>query len=229
MTAITYFRVGGFVRDSILGVRSKDIDYAVEAPSYDAMRDDIIAQGGKIFLEKPEFQTIRAKLNGDDADFVLCRRDGAYSDGRRPDEVFPGTIDDDLARRDFTMNAIAQRLDGSYYDPHNGQADIEQGFIRCVGDPIERFEEDSLRLLRAMRFSISKNFDLHPSVEACLDNRRLIGLLSNVSQERIREELGKCFRANTLATLFFLERHDCLRDQIFADATLWLEPTNKQR
>jgi tRNA nucleotidyltransferase (CCA-adding enzyme) len=95
---IEYFKVGGFVRDAILGVKSKDIDYAVQAPSYEAMAADIVARGGKIFYEKPEYLTIRAKMNGEDADFVLCRKEGAYSDARHPDKVEPGTIDDDLAR-----------------------------------------------------------------------------------------------------------------------------------
>lgn len=226
---VSYYKVGGCVRDEILGVKSKDIDYAVETPSYDAMKADILARGGKIFLEKPEYQTIRAKFGKDDADFVMCRKDGAYSDGRRPDEVFPGTIDDDLARRDFAMNAIAQRMDGTLYDPHNGYADITLGVIRCVGLPEDRFTEDSLRLLRAMRFAITKKFDLHKSIEACLTDIRIVELLANVSDDRIRDELTKCFRADTRATMFFFQQYPDLWSTIFMDGTLWLEPTNKQR
>lgn len=229
MTTVNYYKVGGCVRDEILGVQSKDIDYAVETPSYDAMKADILARGGKIFLEKPEYQTIRAKFGKDDADFVMCRRDGAYSDGRRPDEVFPGTIDDDLARRDFTMNAIAQRMDGTLYDPHGGQLHLAARIIQTVGDPYERFSEDSLRLLRAMRFAITKKFFLAPEVMDCLQDRQLLELLRNVSKDRIRDELTKCFRFDTRATMFFFQQYPALWSEVFMDETLWLEPTHKQR
>ncbi len=102
---VKIYLVGGSIRDQLLGLKSKDLDYAVEAGSYEEMRD-YIKENGKIFLETPEYLTIRAHLkNGEPADFVLCRKDGEYSDGRRPDKVTPGTLYDDLARRDFTVNA----------------------------------------------------------------------------------------------------------------------------
>jgi len=108
---IKLFEVGGHVRDGLLGIKSKDIDMAVEAPSWEAMREFVKHNTKKIFLEKEEFLTIRAMgHDGLPKDFVLCRKDGAYSDGRRPDTVEAGTIFDDLARRDFTVNAIAKEV-----------------------------------------------------------------------------------------------------------------------
>src|SRR6478735_1674813 len=157
-----FYQVGGCVRDSLLGVESKDIDFSVEAPSYEAMREAVIERCGgnpeSIKVDKPEFATIRAidpKLGG--VDFVLCRKDGAYSDGRRPDSVEMGTLLDDLARRDFTVNAIARADDGSLIDPFNGQADLKLRLLRCVGG-VDRLREDSLRMLRAFRFAITKGF-----------------------------------------------------------------------
>src|SRR6187431_1537064 len=107
---INYYLVGGYVRDEILGVQSKDIDFAVEAKSYDAMKEDILRRGMTIFQERPQFFAIRARhpqMGG--VDFTLCRKDGFYSDYRHPDDVRIGDIYDDLARRDFTVNAIARK------------------------------------------------------------------------------------------------------------------------
>lgn len=226
---IQLYKVGGAVRDQFLGVKSKDIDFAVEAPSYEAMRD-FIADNGKIFLEKPEYFTIRAKVNGEDADFVLCRKEHGYSDGRRPDAVTIGDIYDDLSRRDFTMNAIAIHTgEGAIVDPHQGVRDIERKLIRCVGRTEERFNEDSLRMIRAVRFAITKNFVLDWDIQNALHDRFLLEKLENVSKERVREELNRCFKHNTLQTLVTFERFPRLRNVVFSDDTLWLEATNKDR
>ena len=226
---IQIYKVGGAVRDEFLGVKSKDIDFAVEAPSYEAMRD-YIAKRGKIFLEKPEFFTIRAKLDGLDADFVLCRKEHGYTDGRRPDLVTAGDIYDDLSRRDFTVNAIAIRTsDGVVFDPHSGVRDIAKRNIRCVGRAEDRFSEDSLRMIRAVRFAITKSFALDVEIQSALDNKGLLDKMANVSKERIREELNRCFKFNTLSTLHMFETFPRLRDVVFSDDTLWLEATNKDR
>lgn len=226
---IQLYKVGGAVRDQFLGIESKDIDFAVEAPSFEVMREHIAAQG-KIFLEKPEFFTIRAKLDGIDADFVLCRKEYGYSDGRRPDSVAVGDIYDDLSRRDFTMNAVAVRVaDNEIIDPYNGIADINQRIIRCVGRAEDRFSEDSLRMLRAVRFHITKNFDLDSEILLALENQRLLDKLINVSSERIREELNRCFKYNTLKTLMMFDQFPKLRSVVFsADTGLWLEATNRK-
>ena len=224
MNDVKLYMVGGAVRDKFLGVQSKDIDFAVEAPSYGVMRNHIIANG-TIYLEKPEYFTIRGKLNGVDADFVLCRKEHGYSDGRRPDQVTVGDIYDDLSRRDFTMNAIAIDEEGNTIDPYNGYADLQNEIIRCVGNPEDRFNEDSLRLLRAIRFAITKGFTLHDSIVDCLHNGRIVDKLQNVSAERIREEMNKCFKADTMQTLFTLEEFPYLQNVIFCTPGIKLEMT----
>jgi len=238
---ITLWEVGGCVRDSILGVPSKDIDFAVEAPSWEAMREFLVEEGFEIFLETPQFLTIRARfpvdhqMAGNTADFVLCRRDGDYTDGRRPDSVEPGTILDDLARRDFTVNAIARDLDGSLCDPHGGIADLQIGLLRCVGNPEDRLSEDALRGLRAIRFSITKNFVINPDITAFMKTDEFRDLLMNISTERIKDELLRCFHHSTVTTLRVLNQFENLWPAIFRnDSTftnelrpdgIWLKPS----
>lgn len=224
-----FYLVGGAVRDRLLGLKSKDKDYIVEAKSYDEMKAAIIEKGGEIFLESPQHFTIRAlipKMGA--ADFVLPRVDGSYSDGRRPDSVSVGTLHDDLARRDFTMNAIAfDEESGEYIDPFNGREDIEKRLIRCVGSAFDRFHEDSLRLLRAIRFKITKGFELHDDVVSCLSDYVLAVRLVNVSDERKREELHKCFAKDTLETLNLLGQYPMVSEAVFGSKKLWLMPTMK--
>jgi tRNA nucleotidyltransferase (CCA-adding enzyme) len=232
---IKIFEVGGHVRDSLMGIKSKDIDMAVEAPSWEAMREHVIANTKKVFLEKPEFLTIRAMgFDGLPKDFVLCRKDGAYSDGRRPDNVEPGTILDDLARRDFTINAIARDTDtGELIDPFGGEKDLEIGLIKCVGDPTERLSEDSLRILRAARFAITKEeFSVDHSIRECLgsDSGFWQAKLEAVSRERVREEMLKCFRHDTLESiLFFSDFPWCSLLHSMLKFDLWLKPTLEER
>lgn len=233
-----FYKVGGCVRDAILGLQSKDIDFSVEAESFEAMKRAVVVrcggdpdtgdidEGGPIIkVLKPEFVTIRAidpKLGG--VDFVLCRKDGAYGDGRRPDSVTIGTLLDDLTRRDFTMNAMAQRDDGFFFDPFNGMMDIQNKTIRCVGNCHDRFAEDGLRVLRAVRFAITKGFALHGTIDAYIAQMG-DGVLSGVSVERTREELLKCFNVDTLLTLRYLDTYPRLRDQCFGSGKLFLKPT----
>lgn len=234
MTIKTY-QVGGCVRDALLGVQSKDIDYAVEAPSYEAMVS-WIKERGKIFLEKPEFLTVRAHLaGGQPADYVLCRKDGTYSDGRRPDVVEPGTLLDDLKRRDFTINAIAfDEETGQYIDPHDGQADLKLRVLSCVGRAKDRFTEDALRMLRAIRFTITKGLIMSSDVLSCFDDKELLSLLRDkISADRKRDELEKCFRFSTVRTLeelHFLGKETTLLSDIFEVPTgkIWLLPTSKE-
>jgi tRNA nucleotidyltransferase (CCA-adding enzyme) len=221
------FRVGGSVRDTFLGVKSKDMDFAVEAPSFDSMRETIIALGGKIFLETPEFFTIRANVPAlGSADYVLCRKDGCYTDGRRPESVTIGTIFDDLARRDFTMNAIAVNAANEFdvLDPHKGIEDITDRLIRCVGDPRVRFGEDALRVIRAIRFAITKGFRIERNTANamhgfCCNYKHF----ANVSTERIREESLKMFAADTGKALRLLDEFDLFG--LLGERGIWLKPT----
>lgn len=231
---VTLYEVGGAVRDSLLGVRSKDVDYAVEAASFQALRDYLIAEEFEIFLDTPEYLTIRARFPRDHprrahvtADFVLCRKDGVYTDGRRPDSVEPGTIYDDLARRDFTVNAMARLMDvpEEIIDPHGGLADLAVRRLSCVGEAYDRLAEDALRALRAIRFHITKDFAFDPALEEALFSSWLPPLLASVSTERVREELIKCFRHDTGRTFTVLAfMPPAFRDAVFRDG-LWLRPT----
>jgi len=238
---VRIFQVGGHVRDQLLGRESKDIDYAVEAGSFDEMREWVAARALKIFLEKPEFLTIRATFPSDaefasDAtafdvrDFVLCRKDGAYSDGRRPDSVEVGNIFDDLARRDFSVNAIAISDAGKIIDPHGGVKDIERRLLRTVGPASVRFSEDALRVIRAMRFSITLGFQLDDEIRRVFLDGSFSKKLSAVSPDRIRGELRKCFIHDTGRTLDFLSWiHPSYRSATFNEAGVWLIPTQKNK
>lgn len=222
-----FYLVGGAVRDFLMGVACKDFDYTVESESFAAMRAAILARGGEVFVEKEMFLTIRAKVPGLGAcDYVLARKDGKYTDARRPDSVEPGTILDDLARRDFTVNAIAKDEDGAIIDPFDGEGDVARKLLRCVGDTEKRMSEDALRMLRAIRFSITKGFSLDNNLILFLLNRDSAGLLGAVSIERIREELVKCFGHDTLLTLRVLNDYPHIRDHIFS-RNLLLTPTIK--
>jgi tRNA nucleotidyltransferase (CCA-adding enzyme) len=225
---VKYYIVGGYVRDTLLGIKSKDVDFAVEAESYDHMKQDLIARGVTIFLESPEYFTIRGShpdFGG--VDYVLCRKDGEYVDGRHPETVVEGTILDDLARRDFTINAMALGEDGILIDPLGGQQDLKNKTIRCVGKPSKRFQEDALRILRAIRFAIRLGFLIE--TETFVVMKALAATISSIPQERVREELHKCFSHDTLLTLAYLNQLG-LTGNIFNKYNgLWLMPTNRNR
>ena len=226
---VAVYEVGGKIRDEFMGLSNKDVDYAVEASLFEEMKEYIISEGGQIYLETPEYFTIRANLNGIAADFVLCRKDGSYSDGRRPDFVEVGTIYDDLARRDFTMNAIARNIKtGEIIDPFGGISDIRWRVVRCVGKTEDRMNEDSLRILRALRFSITKNMFMCPDIEELFKSSRWMARLSLVSQERIQNELHKMFVSNTFETMRFLVENPLLASACFPES-IWLKPTSERR
>lgn len=232
--AVRVWEVGGHVRDSLLGIQSKDIDIAVEASGWEEMREFVAANTKKIFLEKPEFLTIRAMgMDGLPKDFVLCRKDGDYSDGRRPDSVEPGTILDDLRRRDFTVNAIARDPEtGEIFDPFDGMRDLEAMELRCVGSAEERFAEDALRILRALRFWVTKGFAPKCDIFDIFKSEEWADHLSKVSPERTREELLKCFQHNTSGTMQILVRdfHPAFAGLLFSKRTgIWLKPTMEDK
>lgn len=193
-SSITVYEVGGSVRDRIIGIEHHDHDYAVEAPSFEDMKHHFESQGYQIYVEKPEFGCIKARhpQHKKGSDFTLCRKDGYYSDNRRPDSVAPGTIEDDLQRRDFTINAIAITPDGEFLDPHNGIRDIQDKVIRTIRDANITILEDPLRLIRAYRFSVTKGFEIDDSIK-CLSKDQTFqkSFITSVSVERLQSELNK--------------------------------------
>lgn len=242
----TFAEVGGAVRDKFLGVDSKDVDFVAVPTSlsafstadeaFAALVADLKCQGFQVFLETPQFFTVRAQVpvhafnlrqRTNVADFVLARKDGPSSDGRRPDFVLPGSLFDDLQRRDFTVNAMAILPNGELVDPFGGRGDLEQNLLRFVGDPMERIAEDGLRVLRALRFSVVKNFDIDAKTWAAVNSTFAATMLQKVSVERVREELEKMLMADTLLTMKLLnEVSDELQRAIFRDG-LRLMPTLK--
>ncbi len=243
MTDIKMYLVGGAVRDDLLGVKSKDLDYSVVVEpaldlsideAYTFMRDHLTDLGFKIFLDTPEFLTIRARFPSghvnekQTADFVLARQEGPYTDGRRPDWVKPGTLHDDLARRDFTVNAMAQDEYGALIDPFNGYDDLMNLRLRAVGDASERLTEDALRAFRAVRFAITKGFEIEDSLAFAMRKVSVLWALEqNISAERIKDELHKCFAFDSVATIRFLIRSFADYLTIMEQKGIWLEPTMK--
>lgn len=260
------YEVGGCVRDEILGVSSKDIDFTVVLDDgdivpyrtkkgtlvtpepYDAMEGILRDKGFTIYPVKgakenftirgrfPDYRRAHAAVIGNreysrrDADFVLARIEGPYSDGRRPDWVKPGTLEDDLRRRDFTMNAIAKAPDGSYIDPHNGQADIAARVIRAVGDPMERLVEDALRAVRAVRFAQTKGFSIEKSLAEAMESDEVLDLVVNkISDERIEQEVSKMFRYNTLSAGHILFGHYMLLTEAIFAGRVSLDSTLKTK
>lgn len=181
--------VGGFVRDSLLGRPVSDIDIACSA-LWPQTEEACLAAGMRVHRTGEKHGTVTVVC--DDAAFEVTtfRVDGAYSDARHPDEVrFVRSLKEDLARRDFTINAMAYHPLRGLADPFGGLEDARRGIIRTVGDPAQRFGEDALRILRACRFSSQLGFSLDGATyQAMLEGKR--GLL-RVSSERITAELQK--------------------------------------
>lgn len=233
------YEVGGYVRDQLLGIESKDIDFAVEGPrSLTGMKTKLDAIGFDVFkVDKPTF-TVRARFPRDDesysglaADFVLCRKEGPYSDGRHPDWVEIGDIYDDLARRDFTVNAMAECVDsGGLIDPHNGRSDIEQRILRFVGDPMQRITEDALRVVRGLRFMVTKGFHAEQMTWAHMVSAETAQLLhDNISVERVRDELHRMFKHDTRESMGLLDSLPGHTYGAIMRDGLWLEPTLKEK
>lgn len=233
------YEVGGAVRDALLGIPSKDVDFVVVTPGgYDAMRKHLVDNGFRIFLENPEFVTIRAQVPENhplrartkDADFVLARKDGPTKDGRRPEYVEPGSLADDLARRDFTVNALARAIDGTIIDLHGGRDDLEWMQLRFVGDPITRIKEDGLRVMRAWRFHMTKGFLLPPETREAINSETAAEMLQCVSIERIYDELLKIANHDPIGVIGMLAdaMHYRIRDAVLRDG-LRLVPTLKGR
>ncbi|MCA1664336.1 MAG: HD domain-containing protein [Myxococcales bacterium] len=188
--------VGGAVRDLLRGAAAKDFDVATSAEPAEVTR--IFGRKRTIPTgEKHGTVTVLTERAGQrqHVEVTTYRGEGAYSDGRRPDAVvFVRTLDEDLKRRDFTMNAIAyDPLGDTLVDPYGGQRDLSARVIRAVGDPLERFLEDGLRAMRAVRFAAQLEFAIDPATERAIADA--IEVFRKVSAERVRDELVKILAA----------------------------------
>lgn len=227
MTKIRIFEVGGCVRDDLLGRTPKDVDFVCEAPSFQAMLDHIEGMGLKLVPARihPEHLTAKALVPKDhwlrerckDADFVLARKDGPTKDGRRPEFVEPGTLLDDLARRDFTCNAIARcPITREVFDPHCGEWHIQTRTLRFVGDPEKRIREDGLRVLRAWRFHTTTPLNMDPQTKDAVSSALAAEMLSKVSEQRREEEVAKMLSVGTPRALeVFAMMPSFVREAIF--------------
>ena len=183
--------VGGCVRDSLLGLTPHDWDLCTSA---------LPQQGMELFGEEKciptglQHGTVTVKQGGGLYEITTFRTEGAYTDGRHPDEVhFVPDVREDLARRDFTINAMAYNAKEGLVDPFGGQADLQSGILRAVGVPHQRFTEDTLRILRLYRFAARFGFAIDPPTAQAA--QELCAHLDCVSVERIEEELAKLLSA----------------------------------
>jgi len=193
--------VGGCVRDTLRGEQVNDWDVATTARP-----EKVQKVFRKVIPTGIEHGTVTVLWKGQPFEVTTLRGEGAYSDGRRPDHVvFVDEIDRDLARRDFTVNALAyDPVDGQLVDPFGGLNDMRDKVLRAVGDPSERFQEDGLRILRGARFVATLGFELDPGTEAAF--RAALETFRKVSPERVREEWMKAMKADTPSRAFEVMR-----------------------
>jgi tRNA nucleotidyltransferase/poly(A) polymerase len=236
-----FYEVGGKIRDEILGLQSKDVDY-VAVPSesllekyksahemFVVLETFLLNEKFEIFLSTPDCFTIRAKFPKDHkyqgvADFVMARKEIGYVEGTRTPIVIPGTLKDDLERRDFTVNAMAKGDDGKIIDLFDGMNDLKRMVLITPLPPEQTFNDDPLRVLRAVRFAITKGFSLK-FLDYYINNYDYENKMGVVSSERIREELFKCFKHDTMGTLDMLNDYPTLKRYIFENKLMWLKPT----
>jgi tRNA nucleotidyltransferase (CCA-adding enzyme) len=193
--------VGGCVRDTLRGEQVNDWDVATTA-----LPEKVQQTFRRVIPTGIDHGTVTVLWKGEAYEVTTLRGEGAYTDGRRPDSVvFVEDIDRDLARRDFTVNAIAyDPVDGHVADPFGGLDDMQAKVLRAVGEPIERFQEDGLRILRGARFVATLDFELEEATEAAF--RGALDTFRKVSPERVRDEWMKAMKAATPSRAFEVMR-----------------------
>lgn len=206
------YLVGGSVRDKLMGKAAHDIDIATSAKP---------EQTAKVFEKLAVIPTgiahgtVTVLIENTPVEITTFRTESGYSDNRHPDSVsFSSSIRDDLSRRDFTINAIAEDENSLLFDPFGGKGDIEKKLIRCVGNAETRFEEDALRILRALRFSAVLSFSIEGETARAI--KKCSPLLLHLSPERIMGELSRLLRGEKAADVLleypeiFAEIFPCL-------------------
>jgi tRNA nucleotidyltransferase (CCA-adding enzyme) len=193
--------VGGCLRDLLLERPASDWDLATSARP-----EAVVAAFKRTIPTGIKHGTVTVVVRGTAFEVTTLRGEGAYSDGRRPDSVaFVSDIESDLARRDFTVNAIAyDPLTDALVDPFSGLSDLRAGVLRAVGEPLERFSEDGLRILRGARFTATLGFTLEAGTEAAF--RPCLPVYAKVSKERVREEWVKAMKAERPSSAFVVMR-----------------------
>lgn len=198
------FLVGGCVRDKVLGIKSHDIDLVTSCPMEELEEFFVCHDIGK----SKDFGIVVVEFGGFSFEVAQMRVEDGYTDGRHPDSVlFTDKIEEDLSRRDFTINAMAMDFEGNGVDPFGGLHDLQSGVLRCVGDPVERFQEDHLRMLRAVRFASRFGLEIEDVTFAAI--RTLHKSVDLVSKERVKDELFKmatCSGEKFAETIQLLDR-----------------------
>lgn len=191
--------VGGCVRDSFMGSRPHDWDIATSAQPTEIMD---IFKHYRLMTAGLKHGTVTVIIDHEPYEITTYRIDGKYSDFRRPDSVsFTNDLAEDIMRRDFTINAIA--YDGEkIIDYHDGVGDLERGIIRCVGNAEDRFQEDPLRILRAIRFAARFDFEIEESTSKAM--RKYMHLLTNIAIERKQSEFTKAICSNSIASGLYI-------------------------
>lgn len=192
------FCVGGCVRDSLLGIKVNDWDITTNA-----LPEDVKKCFEKSYDSGLKFGTVTINYRGNLIEITTYRNEGRYNDNRKPSEIFfTKDIKDDLSRRDFTINAMIADEHGTVFDYFNGIKDLEDKVIKTVGNPNERFTEDALRMLRALRFTSKlEGFSLDNSVKENIKKNCL--LINNISKERISQEIIKVLESSNHPSVFF--------------------------
>lgn len=181
------YLVGGCLRDMMMGREPHDFDIATSAEPETVMS---IFSDFEVIPTGIKHGTVTVMVDGEPIEITTFRKDSDYSDGRRPDSItFTDKVEDDLSRRDFTINAMAFGLDGEIVDPFGGKSDIKSRVIRTVGSAEERFSEDGLRILRAIRFASVLGFTIERETKEAI--HKLSRMLDKVSFERVFSEMSK--------------------------------------
>jgi tRNA nucleotidyltransferase/poly(A) polymerase len=236
------YLVGGAVRESLMGLKPHDLDYTYIADAksteeaWEEMRTYIRSLGLEIFTEKPECFTIRAKAinkKGEGGDFVLARKEISYEANSRQPISEPGTLYDDLVRRDFTVNALAQDPETSeIIDFFGGKDDLANKILRTPKEPIQTLVDDPLRVLRCLRFSIKLNFTIdQPILDSIHQYSTQIAEKTKVttSADRIREELHKAMAVDSYRTFKLLSQLPEELVRVWFPDGMWLLPTFKEK
>ena len=196
--------VGGCVRDSILGKEPKDWDVTTSAKPEQIIE---VFKGYEVIPTGLQHGTVTIVVGGMSIECTTFRVEGCYTDGRHPDSVmFALSVEDDLMRRDFRMNAIAYNPWHGLVDVYNGIEDLDNNVICCMGNPYNRFNEDGLRILRAIRFAAQLGFEIENETSNAIHDCK--HLLDNISKERIQSELCKILMSEQCGSILFALYND---------------------
>ncbi len=207
------YLIGGCVRDYLLNIPSNDIDITTSMPLEELKEHFSFKDNGSTYL------SITIKFEGINFEITHFRKDISYSDHRHPVVEEVDNLYDDTTRRDFTINALAFDYNRKVVDYHNGMDDLKNKLIRTIGDPRQRFEEDALRILRALYFSSKLNFDIEANTLAAITEKSY--LLSTLSNDRIFDYFSKLLSANYSKGLNYIREHELFR--YIPDFKYWLD------